>query len=783
MKAVIMAGGEGTRLRPLSLGLPKPMTPLFDKPVMEHIIALLRRSGITEIAVTLQYMPQTVMDYFGDGRTLGVKLVYFVERDPLGTAGSVKNCMKWLGEEDFLVISGDAVCGFDLNAAMAFHAAHGGVATLLLARHPAPLEYGLVLTDETGRVVQFIEKPGWGQVFTNQINTGIYLLSRRAMEAVPPDQPYDFGKDLFPALLEAKEPLYGHLASGYWCDMGDCDSYLGCVADALAGRIPLEWDVPQTAPGLWSAVPIPASVQVIPPCYLGPNVSIGEGALLGPNVALGAGSTVGANALVQQSAIHGAHIGDRATLYGSILCRGAFVGQGAVLNEGAVAGEGAHVGEDAILMEQVKIWPDREAPAGCRLTTSLTTGGLRAPLRFGDGGVIRGKIGEELTPELLLQLGNALGAEGKLGLGWTGGEGAWMLIQAAASGAAAGGGQPILHDAPCPAAAAWLGRCYSLPASLFAEQEGNKVYLHLFDRRGLPLGRTRERKLESAIHRGEQTRVPAGRVGRQEQISGTCSAYAADAARRTRLSSLPLRPLRVAVPERTGAGALLAEALERLGCAVQPGWERGIPSFQPAHGGFHLTAIDEEGRSLSPARLLAMVLLIEYEQGEKKAAVPAGAPASLMQLAVDRGGTLLHLGQDDGAEDCYESQPWTWDAVFAACRLCARMGLTGERLIDLEGKTPPFHTLTREVPLSSSRGALMQALLQSDRAVQPAGEGLRVQSGTGWAYLTPLIRRNALRVVGEGPDLETAASLCDFYAEKVRELDQKKKTARYQEKI
>ncbi len=266
MKAVIMAGGEGTRLRPLSLGLPKPMTPLFDKPVMEHIIALLRRSGICEIAVTLHYMPQTVMDYFGDGTAFGVKLAYFVEQEPLGTAGSVKSCIDWLGEEDFLVISGDAVCGLDLKAAIADHAAHQGAATLLLAHHPAPLEYGLVLTDESGRIERFIEKPGWGQVLTNQINTGIYLLTHRAMEAVPAGKSYDFGKDLFPALLEAGEPLYGHLAKGYWCDMGDCESYLDCVADALAGRVQLELDVPQVAPGIWSAVPLPATVQVIALC-------------------------------------------------------------------------------------------------------------------------------------------------------------------------------------------------------------------------------------------------------------------------------------------------------------------------------------------------------------------------------------------------------------------------------------------------------------------------------------------------------------------------------------
>ena len=224
MKAVIMAGGEGTRLRPITLGLPKPMVPLLGRPVMEHIIGLLKRHGFTDICVTLQYMPQVVTEWFGDGAELGVKLTYFVEKEPLGTAGSVKNCMAHLGGEDFLVISGDAVCDLDLSAALGFHRTSRAAATLILHRHSAPLEYGLVLTRDDGRIQRFIEKPGWGQVFTDTVNTGIYLLTRRAMDLVPEDQPYDFGKDLFPLLLSRGAPLYGHVADGYWCDMGDCEA-------------------------------------------------------------------------------------------------------------------------------------------------------------------------------------------------------------------------------------------------------------------------------------------------------------------------------------------------------------------------------------------------------------------------------------------------------------------------------------------------------------------------------------------------------------------------------
>ena len=178
VKAVIMAGGEGTRLRPLSLGMPKPMVPLLGRPVMEHIIGLLKRHGIDEIAVTLCYMPEAVQSYFGDGQKWGVRLHYFIEEAPLGTAGSVRACAPFLEGEDFLVISGDSVCDLDLTAAMEFHQAKRAQATLVLFRHPAPLEYGLVLIDEEQRVVRFVEKPSWGQVVTDLVNTGIYLPPR-----------------------------------------------------------------------------------------------------------------------------------------------------------------------------------------------------------------------------------------------------------------------------------------------------------------------------------------------------------------------------------------------------------------------------------------------------------------------------------------------------------------------------------------------------------------------------------------------------------------------------
>ena len=215
MKAVVMAGGEGTRLRPLTSNQPKPMVPVVGKPCMEHILELLREHGMGEVIVTVAFLPQAIRSYFGQGETLGMEIGYSVEESPLGTAGSVRLAGKQL-DETFLVISGDALCDVDLSALVAFHKEKGAAVTIGLKSVENPLEFGIVVTDEEGRIERFLEKPSWGQVFSDTINTGIYVMEPEVLKHVPGDRPYDFSKELFPYLLEMGRPLYGYVADGYW---------------------------------------------------------------------------------------------------------------------------------------------------------------------------------------------------------------------------------------------------------------------------------------------------------------------------------------------------------------------------------------------------------------------------------------------------------------------------------------------------------------------------------------------------------------------------------------
>ena len=367
-------------------------------------------------------------------------------------------------------------------------------------------------------------------------------------------------------------------------------------------------------------------------------------------------------------------------------------------------------------------------------------------------------------------LGSLLGREGALGLGWAGGASARMLAQAAGSGAAAAGARVISHDAPCPSAAAWLAEQWALPAVLFVRQEGEKAVLHLFDRRGLLLGQERRRRLEGALLRGQPGRMPALGVGRWETVSGVGASYAADGARRARLTRAPLRRLEVSVPGEAPADRVLAQALESLGCQVRRESRPGVPAFQTLRGGFALTAVDEEGEVLPPEELLAAVALIEYENGGGRVAVPAAAPAAIDTLAAGYHGGALRLGRDGAeAEARYGELPWLRDGIFAACRICARLGMTGERLRGLTGKLPRFAICRREVPLRRDGEEVLARLLRELPGARAAGEGLRLRQGEGWLTLSLRASPAVLRVVGEARTAELARELCDFCARKAEE--------------
>lgn len=329
LKAIIMAGGRGMRLMPISAHSPKPMAKLMGLPVLEHIVELLRANGFTELCMTLGHMPEQITDYFGDGTRFGVSIDYRFEKTPLGTAGGVRSCADFFGDEDFLVISGDAACDFELKELVKRHVSGRAEVTMALYRHAEPLQYGTVLVSKNFRVRQFIEKPSWERVVTDLVNTGIYIISPHVMGLIKKGAAADFAKDIFPILMESEYKIFGVEMDGYWCDIGDAKSYRRCCMDALDGRLKLR----KTAPGVF----LEDSLSFV--CG---GAQIDKSAILKHSV-IHPGGKVAANSRIIDSVVDGGEIGMNCLINGSVVCRGAVIGDYQITDKGdVIAASGKH---------------------------------------------------------------------------------------------------------------------------------------------------------------------------------------------------------------------------------------------------------------------------------------------------------------------------------------------------------------------------------------------------------------------------------------------------------
>ncbi|HAX79423.1 MAG TPA: mannose-1-phosphate guanylyltransferase, partial [Cyanobacteria bacterium UBA11372] len=417
MRAVLMAGGSGTRLRPLTCDLPKPMVPILNRPIAEHIINLLKRHRITEVIATLHYLPDVMRDYFSDGSDFGVQMTYAVEEDqPLGTAGCVKNIADLL-DSTFLVISGDSITDFDLNAAIEFHQRKQSKATLILTRVPNPIEFGVVITDTEGRIRRFLEKPSSSEIFSDTVNTGTYILEPEVLDYLPPMTESDFSKDLFPLLLDKGEPMYGYIASGYWCDVGHLEAYREAQYDALHRKVKLDFAYQERSPGIWIGqnTYIDPNAHIEAPVLIGDNCRIGPRAIVEAGTVIGDNVTIGADANLKRPIVwNGAIIGEEAHLRACTIGRGARVDRRANVLEGAVVGSLSSVGEEANVAPSVRVWPSKQIESGATLNINLIWGQTAQRNLFGQRGV-SGLANIDITPEFAVKLGAAYGSTLKPG--------------------------------------------------------------------------------------------------------------------------------------------------------------------------------------------------------------------------------------------------------------------------------------------------------------------------------------------------------------------------------
>ena len=772
MKAIIMAGGEGSRLRPLTCGRPKPMTPLLDRPVLSYSLELLRRHGVREVAATLMYLPECVTSWLGDGARFGLSVRYYIEETPLGTAGSVRQARDFL-DETFVVLSGDGVTDCDLTAACEWHKRQGALATIVIKHVENPLEYGVVIANSDGRVTRFVEKPGWGEVFSDTVNTGIYILEPQVLDMIPENVPCDFSRDLFPKLLARGDGLRAWTMSGYWCDIGDVAAYLKAHIDAMDGRISLNMTC---RPGGVLRMPgarVDRGAVLEGPCFIGEDAVIEAGARVGAYSVVGARSVVSAGASLKRAVLwEDAHIDRGAQARSCVLTDGARMEAGSAAFEESVLGEGAVLGENASLMPGVKIWPGKSVGAGLRLDSNVVWGCASRPA-FRDGALNIDNPAEamraaEATASVMkmrrVLLGRACCSAAQAGM---------LAIQA---GFMAQGTQ--VYDGGCAARPQLRWQQTQLGLEAAAHFDGQA--LRLYDERSAEIGASTRRAIESALRR--QDYAHAFSQGARPPVSAGRSdlGYIGALSRAVDREVLKRDAPPVALYAPTEQLLSLSErAFEQAGLCVRAEWEEEMMELSPgeigvwlSEDGESMTLADEKG-CLSEGEGQLMLVWAALESGLEPA-LPLLWTHAAEELAAHYGKSVARVSGERAAFMCALAERderlhrLFFDGTYAAMTCIALLAKYGLTLREWTRAMPSVARSVRSIPMSfQDRGRILRAFAKEEESNDSA---LARENGGAWAAVVPSGDRPECRVVAEAADMETADELCALYEDKIRAL-------------
>ncbi len=827
MKAVIMAGGFGTRLRPLTAHVPKPLVPVGNVPIMEHTVRLLKRHGFTDLLVLLYFMPETITSHFGDGSRWGVHMTYITPAADLGTAGAVRFAAEG-SREPVLVMSADVLTDFDLEAAAAFHRAKGAEATMVLTRVEMPLAYGIVITDEDGRILRFLEKPAWGEVFSDTINTGIYLLEPSVFGAIPPNRPYDFGKELFPALLASGRSLWGHVARGYWRDVGDLTEYRAAHIDLLQGAIGV--DIPgERHEGAGHTVWLGEGARVDYSARLTGSVIVGRGAQIDPgarvgNSVIGADCQVHAGADIQGSVLwDGVEIGAGAVIKEAVIGRKTIVRANAFLAEGVVIADSCRIGEGSVIKANVKVWPYKEVEDGATLAMSLVWGERWSRSLFGRYGV-SGLANIELSPEFAAKLGAAFGATvGRHRVMITSRDhhkASRMINRALMSGLLSVGVEvQDLGVAPIPVVRYQVG-ALGLAGGTHVRKSPYDPQLadvKFFDARGLEIAPDREKAIERLFFMEDFERAPMDEIGTLSFPHAGTDRYRDGLLESVDREVVRKAGLKMVLDYAFGAASSIFPAvLGALGVEVialnayldetrisktAEEFERSLHQLSNIvrtlgadlgvlldTGGEKVFLVDEKGEILPGDLALALVsLLVMRTRAPGRIVVPITASRAVERMAEEHGfvvtrsrGTSRALTEAALAPDValvgeemggliFPTFHPTFDGMSAVVRVLEMMARLDVRLHQLTRAVPESHMVRLEVPCPDERkGAVMRRLIEATKHGKvELIEGVRVQMGEDWVAAIPDADRAIFHVVAEASDRDRAQRLADEYRERI----------------
>jgi mannose-1-phosphate guanylyltransferase / phosphomannomutase len=825
LKAVIMAGGEGTRLRPLTSNQPKPMMPLVNRPMMEHIVLLLKQHGFDDIVVTVAFMANNIRNYFGDGSEFGVRMVYATEETPLGTAGSVRNAMDEL-DERFLVISGDVLTDIDLGEIVRFHEERSAVATIGLVPVENPLEFGIVITREDGSIERFLEKPTWGQVFSDTINTGIFVLEPEIFDFIPPDRPVDFSSEVFPALLDQGKGVYGAVAHGYWEDVGTLEAYVRAHQDVLDGKVHV--DVPgfRLDEGVWlgEGAEVDPGATIVGPAVVGDYCRVEAGARLGEYTVLGSNVMIRNDADLERTVVHdNGYLGQGVRIRGAVIGRAADLRAGVRCEDGVVVGDECYIGEHAVLSPAVKVYPFKTVEAGAVVNSSLVWESRGARNLFGRDGVA-GLANVDITPELATRVAMAYGTTLKKGATVTtsrdSSRSARMLKRAMMAGLnAAGVNVDDLEVAPVPVTRFQVRSQHSqggITVRLVGD-DPQSVVIRFFDDNGADISEATQRKVERLFHREDFRRVFSGEIGDIGFPPRSIEYYTAALTSAVDVAAIRGAHFKAVVDYAYGTTSfVMPNVLAKLGAdvlAVNPyaSTKQASTYDRDEHAGTlgnlvrssgaglgavldpdgeHITFIDDEGHCLTDTQaMFAFLHLVVATTDSPRVALPVTTSIQAERIVQDAGGEVVwtklstpalmdaaidgdvtFAASTDGGFIFPTFLP-AYDAIAAFAKMLELLARTGNRLSKVVSELPRVHVVheTAVTPWEQ-KGLVMRTLVERADRELVLVDGVKVIHDQGWALAVPDPEEPVTHVWAEGPSEAEARKLAQEYTRRIRQM-------------
>lgn len=824
MQAVVMAGGEGSRLRPITSTRPKPLVPVVNRPILWHVLRLLKKNGISESYITLHYLADQITMAFGDGSDVGIPINYSFEDKPLGTAGSVKAIEENLSDT-FMVISGDVMTDFDLTALIDYHKKKGAAVTIGLTRVQNPLEYGVILSDEEGKVTRFLEKPGWSEVFSDTVNTGVYIIEPEVLNRIDQDKPYDFSKDLFPRILKQGLPIYARTMEGYWCDVGMPSQYIGAHHDILAGKTKVEIPGKRISEGIWleEGADVQSSADLIAPCLIGSRTTISRGAKIGEMSSIGSNVTIESDSVISRSVVYDfAYVGREAEAKGSVIGKSVVLRPRSRVFEGAVIGDGCQLGAGSEVVQNVRIWPDKNIESGAVVRMNLVWGLSWQRQIFGSRGVI-GLANIEITPETTAKLGAAfgtfIGAKGKVAAARDTLRSSRMLKRSFIAGLLSTGSTVFnLRAAPIPMTRLGIVSNGLDGGVYFSASPAEPEYslVQFLDSKGYNISADSQRKVENILFKEDIHRSSYEELSDILNLPQISEFY-----EETILSNIDARPIleakpRIVVDCSLGpASIVVPEILTKLGCEVvslnagsgtyattntvsnAPSSLKDIVTAVGASAGFRLAGpgdtvriVDETGAMLSGDESLALMIEIMLKLNPGVVAVPVSS-SGLVETIAERNhqsvirirtdpralmesvgsGNASFAGNDAGEFIVSRDLPFP-DGLLAAGKVIEHISRTGSRISKIR-KEVYQPRLARGVVLVpwNERGRIMRRLATDypDSRVETL-EGIKLLVDGGWVLINPSSDEPVFEITAESPNFQVATEILREFQNKLSEI-------------